>query len=75
MNDKRRKMKRYLYIFIPLFIISVVVYSFYIANLERFMGEQDTVVFGQTRFAPGSLASLRVVTLDHKSRTPMRISK
>ena len=35
------------------------------------MNQQDTLIFGQNKFSPGSLASFRVITLDHKTRTPI----
>ena len=67
----KSKIKKILFIIVPLFIIILAGYTIYILNLEKYMDEQDTLIFGQNKFSPGSLASFRVITLDHKTRVPI----
>jgi len=70
-NTTKSKIKKILFIIVPLFIILLAIYTFYIFNLEKYMDQQDTLIFGQNKFSPGSFASFRVITLDHKTRTPI----
>ncbi|UCH96656.1 MAG: hypothetical protein JSV88_07345 [Candidatus Aminicenantes bacterium] len=55
----KSKIKKILFIIVPLFIIILAGYTFYISNLEKYMDEQDTLIFGQNKFSPGSMASFR----------------
>jgi hypothetical protein len=70
-DTTKSKIKKILFIIVPLFIIILAGYTFYIFNLEKYTVQQDTLIFGQNKFSPGSFASFRVITLDHKTRTPI----
>ena len=63
--------KRALYAGIPLMIVLLIGYSFYMLNLENYSGEQNVLVYGQNNFESGSEASLRIVALTHKDGEPI----
>lgn len=63
--------KKALFIVIPIILILLVGYSVYMLNLEKYMNDQNTLVYGQRDLAPGSEASLRIVTLNHKNSEPI----
>ncbi|MFH1053552.1 MAG: MG2 domain-containing protein [Candidatus Woesearchaeota archaeon] len=63
--------KKAIFIAIPIIILILVGYSIYMLNLEEYMNDQDTLVYGQNDFAPGSEAALRIVTLNHKNSEPI----
>jgi hypothetical protein len=60
-----------IFIAIPIILILLIGYSVYILNLENYMNDQNTLVYGQSDFAPGSEAALRIVTLNHKNSEPI----
>ena len=63
--------KKAIFIALPIMILILVGYSFYMLNLENYMDNQNTLVFGQNDFTPGSEAGLRIVTLNHKNSEPI----
>lgn len=63
--------KKAIFIAIPIILILLVGYSVYMLNLEKYMNDQNTLVYGQSDFAPGSEAALRIVTLNHKNSEPI----
>jgi 5-hydroxyisourate hydrolase-like protein (transthyretin family) len=43
----------------------------YISALPKFIGDQETVILGQSRFVPGSQAALRVAVRDVRDASPV----
>jgi 5-hydroxyisourate hydrolase-like protein (transthyretin family) len=64
---------------ITLTIVAVVVLALvllcgltvYISVLPQFIGDQETVILGQSRFVPGSQAALRVAVRDVRDASPV----
>jgi uncharacterized protein YfaS (alpha-2-macroglobulin family) len=52
-------------------VVFLIVITIYFANLEKFMDKQETLIFTQDRFAPESMASLRVVVRNHENSKPV----
>ncbi len=43
----------------------------YVALLPRFVGDQETIILGQSRFVPGSQAAIRVAVRDTRDASPV----
>ncbi len=68
------KQKKLVLITIAAFVLILVLLcglTAYISALPKFIGDQETVILGQSRFVPGSRAALRVAVRDVRDASPV----
>ena len=68
------KQKRITLTIVAVFVLVLVLLcglTAYISALPKFIGDQETVILGQSRFVPGSQAALRVAVRDVRDASPV----
>ncbi len=63
--------KKWSFIAIIIIFFSLLLYSIYVFNMEKFTNDVDTHIYAQDNFEQGSTASMRVVTLDYSTGEPL----
>ena len=74
MSKQQRTLKKITLTIISVFILVLVLLcglTVYISALPKFIGDQETVILGQSRFVPGSQAALRVAVRDVRDASPV----
>ncbi|NIO72745.1 MAG: hypothetical protein GTN71_27945, partial [Anaerolineae bacterium] len=68
------KQKKITLTIVAVFVLVLVLLcglTVYISALPQFIGDQETVILGQSRFVPGSQAALRVAVRDVRDASPV----
>ncbi|MBN2547821.1 MAG: hypothetical protein JXB15_01585 [Anaerolineales bacterium] len=69
--SKKRLLKIFFALLIPMAIVGLFAYSSYVQDLPNRLSQHETIVLGQNRFTPGSQANLRVLVRDSRDGAPL----